>query len=226
MQQFDIKPLMDMIDKINQYLASQMEPMTLVEVFLQYISPVLQLIVVVGGAIAGLYKYFKTKNQEVYQQLLREVYAPLFQYFVKQELLRDITASDQDYEKVPVLEYKNTTQTVDHITGQSKTNNTFFLGLNRQELIKVLDSINIGLAPKELYTLLSMYKVLVHLEETNEKSSKTYATSLALKNKVENELRREVILGYKKYHDKLDIKGGSKNDIIEIKKDRLVFKTK
>jgi hypothetical protein len=32
------------------------------------------------------------------------------------------------------------------------------LGLSRHEFLKVLDSINIGLASKELVTLLNMYK--------------------------------------------------------------------
>lgn len=220
-----MQQLIDLIQLINQYLSAQLEPMSLIDFFIQYISPILQLLVIVGGAIAGLYKYFKTKNQEIYQQLLNEVYAPLFQYFVKQELLRKIAEIEGDYYEVPVLEYISIKEETDVISGETSSERTFLLGLNRQELIKVLENINMGLASKELYTLLSMYQVLVHLEEKYDKDSDVFVTATILKIKVENQLRKEVILGYKKYHDKLGIRGGTENEFLEIDKDRLIFKT-
>ena len=92
-----------------------------------------------------------------------------------------------------------------------------------QELIKVLDSINIGLASKELYTLLSMYKVLVHLEEKYDENTKDFDSVRTKKIKVENKLRREIVLGYCKYHNKLGIKGGIDNDFLELKDDEFIF---
>ncbi len=219
-----MQSLENILDLIAEYLKTLMEPMSFFDFFITYISPILQLIVVVGGAIAGLFKYFKTKNQEIYQKLLSEVYAPLYQYFVKQELLRQTTNMEVNYRDTPIIEYSKTEVDTDCITNTSTTQKVYFLDLNRQELIKVLDSINIGLASKELYTLLSMYKVLVHLEEKYDENTKDFDSVRTKKIKVENKLRREIVLGYCKYHNKLGIKGGIDNDFLELKDDEFIFK--
>lgn len=210
------------MDLLNRYLEFQMLPMSCADVFVQYIVPILQLLVIFGGAFAGLYKYFKTKNREIYQQLLGEVYAPLYQYFVKQELYRKLLNMGGDYHDAPVLEVTLKTDT-GSVGGSTSTSSTPVLGLSRKELMKVLDSINIGLAPKELYTLLSMYTVLVHMEETGNKKSDPYLTATIMKVNVENKLRREIISGYKRYHDRLGIKGGAHNDFFTLSEDQLLF---
>lgn len=214
----------NILELISEYLKTLMEPMSFFDFFVTYISPILQLIVIVGGAIAGLYKYFKTKNQEIYQKLLSEVYAPLYQYFVKQELLRQTTNMVGNYKDTPILEYSKTETITDCITNISTTQKEYFLELNRQELIKVLDSINIGLASKELYTLLSMYKVLVHLEEKYDDDTEDFNLVKTKKIKIENKLRQEIVLGYTKYHNKLGIKSGIANDFLELKGDEFIFK--
>lgn len=216
--------LEEMIDLINKYLLSQLEPMSLIDFFIQYILPIIQLSIIVGGAIAGLYKYFKSKNREIYQQLLSEVYSPLYQYFVKQELLRNIMNLKDDYHEKPVLEYTVTATTnVDPISGESTITKKTLLGLNRRELIKVLDSINIGLASKELYTLLSMYKVLVCLEETNANDTDKIKKIVEVRKLVETKLRKEIMLGYEKYHKKLRIKSGMKNDFFKLNDSQIFF---
>jgi hypothetical protein len=211
------------IELINQYLRSQLAPVSGLDFFIQYIAPILQLLIIFGGAGAGLYKYYKTKNREIYQQLLSEVYAPLYQYFLKQELIRKLLNIPGDYHETPVLEYNSNKTTTNMMTGSSSTTSASLLGLNRQELIKVLDTINIGLAPRELYTLLSMYKVLVHMGSSTNKSSDPVLTSLIMEINVENKLRREIISGYKKYHEKLGIKAGAQNDFFKLNEDQLLF---
>jgi len=211
------------IELLNEYLKQLSEPISSIDFLVIYVLPIIQVIVLVGGAITGLYKYFKTKNQEIYQRLLSEVYAPLYQYFVKQELVRKIT-KDEHYKEKPILEYCSATTQTDCITNITQVNNEYLLGLNREELIKVLDSINIGLASRELYTLLSMYKVLVHFDSKPDSELNKFENIAAMKLDIENKLRREIVLGYNKYHKKLGIKGGIENDFLKIKNDEFIFK--
>jgi hypothetical protein len=137
---------------------------TVLEIFVENWIPIIQCVVIIFGGIAGLWKYFKEKNKETYIKLLSEVYAPLYQYFVKQELVREIVGMSQDYHETPVIELKS--QRTSTTISQNGFNQTItdpapVLELNRAEFMKALDSVNIGLASKELYSLLSMYKVTI-----------------------------------------------------------------
>lgn len=205
------------IELVNSFLQSQLEAKSMIDIFIEYVSPILQLIVIIGGAVLGLYKYYKTKNIEVYEKLLSEVYAPLYQYLVKQELYRKIMMPDLTYEETPILEVTNKKTVKNEIIKE------VVLGLNRTELLKVLDSINIGLAPKELYTLLSMYKVLVNIESTNFYKSDDILSASIMKVDVENKLRKEIISGYKKYHKKLGVNAGADNDFFSLSDDQINF---
>jgi hypothetical protein len=204
-------------------MESQLLPASGINYFIQYIAPIIQLFIIIGGAGAGLYKYYKTKNREIYQQLLSEVYSPLYQYFVKQELLRKLLNIEGDYHETPVMEFTSKKFESNSKTGSSITSTVPILMLTREEFMKALDSINIGLSPKELYTLLSMYKVLVYFEETADKSSDCYLTSTIMKVDIENRLRREILSGYEKYHKKLGIKAGAENNFFMLSDDQLSF---
>lgn len=209
------------IELINSFLQTQLEPMSALDIFVGYISPILQLLVILGGAGAGLYKYYKTKNREVYEKLLSEVYAPLYQYLVKQELYRKITKFDSNYKNTPIVELTSTKTTSN--TSGSTSSTEPVLGLNRTELLKVLESINIGLASKELYTLLSMYKVLVHIESSTYKTRDDVLTASIMKVDVENKLRKEIISGYNKYHKKLGVAAGGDSDFFTLSEDQIDF---
>lgn len=206
---------------INTFLQLQLEPISFLDIFIQYISPLIQLLVILGGAIAGLYKYYKTKNREIYEKLLSEVYAPLYQYLVKQELYRKIVDNTLDYKSSPILELTSK-ETVFNDTSVKITTSPV-LGLNRDELLKVLDSINIGLASKELYTLLSMYKVLIHIENSTKKTRDDVLTASIMKVDIENKLRKEIVSGYKKYHNKLGVKAGGDMDFFTLSEDQIIF---
>jgi hypothetical protein len=186
------------------------------------------LIVVIIGAFAGLYKYFKEKNREIYEKLLSEVYAPLFQYFVKQEFFREINRNGitTDYKATPVFEVTSrTTKTTwsDGKVSQTNSDPIPVLELNREVFLSVLDSINIGLAPKNLLTLLNMYKVTVYISKGNDKISEPYLKSAILQVEIENKLRKEIISGYKKYHKKLGLNSGESLDEITITDDNITF---
>lgn len=205
------------IELINSFLQSQLDAKSMIDIFIEYVSPIIQLLVIIGGAALGLYKYYKTKNIEVYEKLLSEVYAPLYQYLVKQELFRKIMMPDLAYKETPILEFINVK------TSSNETIKEAVLGLSRTELLKVLDSINIGLAPKELYTLLSMYKVLVYIESISSNKSDNILSVSIMKVDVENKLRKEIISGYKKYHKKLGVNAGADNDFFSLSDDQINF---
>lgn len=213
--------IIETIELINAFLKSQLEPMSALDIFVGYISPILQLIVILGGACAGLYKYYKTKNREIYEKLLSEVYAPIYQYLVKQELYREIAIPDCDYKSSPILELL-TTRTTSNASGTTSNTETVS-GLNRNELLKVLESINIGLASKELYTLLSMYKVLISMESITDKTADPVLTAAVMKVNVENKLRKEIISDYKKYHKKLGVAAVTDNDFFTLTEDQINF---
>lgn len=155
---------------IQDYLSSQSAPASIWENIVNYAVPIIQLVVIVAGAFAGLYKYYKTKNQEIYQQLLKKVYAPLYKYLQTQEILRIMIKSAPSVEESPIMEYKTI-----RISPDGREEEFFKMGLCRQEFIKMLDDIDIGLASEEIITLLNTYKVLQELSNVNDKNDFRYS---------------------------------------------------
>ena len=98
------------------------------------------------------------------------------------------------------------------------------LGLDRKNLISMIDNINAGLAPQRLYTLLNMYKVLVCHEEKHRKEEgkesgeeegnlDIYLDSTILKIRVENMLCKEIISGYEECCKKLELNVGEDKNL-------------
>lgn len=210
------------------YLEQSTQPVSGLDWFNQYGIPIIQTLVLLGGAIAGLYKYYSVKNKEINEKMLKEVYAPLYQYFIKQELFCYISKIQRDYKESPILELtsKRRTEKVSFGDNTKYTIDTSYetvLELNRKEFLKVLNCVNIGLASKELFTLLNMYSVLIYIEETAEKTSDKYLDATIMKVDVENALREEIIKGYKYYHRKLKLETITKNKFYQIKDDNIEF---
>jgi len=194
--------------------------------FVEIWLPIIKVIIIIISAFAGLFKYFKEKNREIYEKLLAEVYAPLYQYFVKQELIRKIMHMESDYNESPVLEMKSRTTKSTFTEGRttgSVSSPVPVLELSRDVFVGILDSINIGLAPKELYTLLSMYKVTIHVCNEGNKTSDSQLESAIMQWKIEKRLRKEIIKGYKMYHKKLGLKSSETTFEIKITNDNIIF---
>ncbi|BDR76157.1 hypothetical protein [Clostridium tetani] len=211
-----------------EYLQKSTQPISTLDWIIKYGIPIIQVIVVVGGAIAAVYKYYSVKNREINEKMLNEVYAPLYQYFVKQEMFCYIHKVERDYKESPILEItsKKTEEKISVGKNQGYSTNTTYesvLDLNRNEFLKVLDSVNIGLASKELLTLLNMYKVIMHIEGTADKTSNSFLDATIMKVDVENSLREEIIKGYKEYHRKLNLKTITPNKYFVIKDDNIEF---
>lgn len=213
---------MNWLENIFNTLDEKIFNLDTVDFFIDYVSPVLEVTVITFSALLGLYKFYKTKNHETYQNLLNEVYAPLYQYFVKQEFLLDITKKDVP-NKTVIADFSETTTEIDPITNETSIKKETFLDLQHDNFIKILDSVNSGLVPKELYTLLCLYKVLLHFENNPEQSKELPKDLTEFKNTVEKQLRDEVLLGYQKYHNKLGIKRNTKKICYKLDKTEFEF---
>lgn len=219
------------IELIKTYLiqVTTYQPNT-VDVFVNYWIPIIQVIIILLGAVAGLYKYYSSKNKEISEKILNDVYAPLYQYFVKQELFCFITEFERDIKEMPILELieekRNRTISM-NINQNVKIEDTAIiqtkLGLDRREFLKVLESTNIGLASKELYTLLNMYKVLIHFEGMSDKTPDAFLNATIMAIDVENALRVEIIKGYEHYHKKLKLDKITSSGFYSIKDNSINF---
>jgi hypothetical protein len=63
--------------------------------------------VLVATAIAGVVKYYREKNRDFYEKILNGVYAPLYQYIVKQEYARSKKMSDLPIYTHSIIELVN-----------------------------------------------------------------------------------------------------------------------
>jgi len=220
----------ELIELVKSYLIEATKQPSAADLIVSHWIPIAQILIVLIGAIAGLYKYYSTKNKEINEKMLSEVYAPLYQYFIKQELYCFINDFKRDINEAPIIELtsKKSKQTFsfggeNHGKIKSETTTQVVLGLNRQEFLKVLESINIGLASKELYTLLNMYKVLIHFEGMSDKTSEAYLNATIMKVDVENALRTEIIKGYEHYHRKLKLDKITTSGFYRIKNNNIEF---
>lgn len=221
----DINRLMELLIK---YLQKSTQTISALDWFVKYGIPIIQVLVVVGGSIAAVYKYYSVKNREINEKMLNEVYAPLYQYFVKQEVYCYIHKLKRDYKESPILEItsKKTEEKFSFGENNQHSINTSYetvLDLNRNEFLKVLNSVNIGLASKELLTLLNMYKVIIHIESTTDKTDNVFLDATIMKVDIENSLRKEIIKGYKEYHKKLNLKTITQNKFFTITDDNIIF---
>lgn len=213
---------------ITKYMEQVTQPLGFWDGFLKYGIPITQAVVLLGGAAAGLYKYYSVKNKEVNEQILKEVYAPLYQYFIKQELYCYINKVDRNYKETPVIELKNVKRIEQYFNGEKSgtevtISEEIALNLSRNEFLKILNSVNIGLASKELLTLLSMYEVLIYHEQKADKSTDRFLDSTIMKVDIENAIRNEIIKGYLYYHKKLRLGTITKNKFYKITGDKIEF---
>ncbi|GEN58041.1 hypothetical protein GCM10012290_26010 [Halolactibacillus alkaliphilus] len=221
----------NLLSLITKYMEQSTQPLGFWDGFLKYGIPIIQTVILLGGALAGLYKYYSVKNKEINEQMLKDVYAPLYQYFIKQELYCYINKIDRDYKESPILELTNTKRNEKTYFGEkTKTEVTVLeetlLNLNRNEFLSILDSVNIGLASKELLTLLNMYKVLIYHELKADKTSDRFLDATIMKVDIENAIRKEVIIGYLHYHKKLKLDTITTNEFHQITGDKIEFNYK
>ena len=178
------------------------------------VAPIVSSLAILFGGIFALYKYNFSKNYEINQKILHEVYVPLYAYIVKQETFRFIAPQESDlsFNENPIIEIKNTkTSTKQKLNGSGVTSFTSetkgVCGCTSDDFIEISEKTNFGLASTELVTLLNMYKMLIYLTSGNLVTEEK-AKAIVLRHKVELALVQEILEGYEFYHKKLKLRKG------------------
>lgn len=199
------KECTEILELLKSYLQQTMVGRTWIDYFVDYWIPIIGVVVLVITSFAAVYKYFKEKNRDLNEKILKEVYAPLFQYIIQQEYVRQFipNLSIDEYPIISVTKKKT------HIGSETIE---FQDVLRRNDLLTVKKSINFGLAPQDLLVLLNVYEIVD--SDINRVSDDEYF-------KIEMRLRTEIIEGYLKYRNKLGL--DNKKHIIKYDKKQIVF---
>lgn len=227
---------MENINKIAelliQYLEQVNQPMDFLDKLTAYILPIIGGLVLVLSALGGFIKYSRNKNIEIYEKILNEVYSPLYQYFIKQELVMYIHMEGRDYTETPIIEMPTIRTTTTHrqnngqATIERNEERTYTLNLGREEIIQIRDKLNFGLINKDLFSYLNMYEVLVYMENKYNTNTDNYLQATLIKVDVENKIRKAVFDGYEKCHKKLGLDKSTEKEMWTIKDDQIYFSVK
>lgn len=192
----------ELLRLLCEYFRNANEGMSWLEIVVEYAIPIIGTIMLVGSAVAGVVKYWYEKNKNFYERILVEVYAPLYQYIIKQEFFRK-DVLDLPLEKYPIisLTHTKTKETISFTTGETKREEEKSQIIDSKELFKVTKSLNFGLVPEDLLILLCEYEMLYKLKRSSQ-APESIAILMAL--------RKNVIEGYHKYYQKLGVSGKSK----------------
>ena len=215
--------LNELLKNLNEYIISLSNPVSFWEYFATVICPIISTIALVVGGWFALYKYRASKNYDINLKILTEVYLPLYTYLVKQETFRFIACPEISWEEVPILEIKSTKtkQTWSEQGMKVEKTTAAVCGCTRDDLIKLCDSANLGLASPELVTLLNSYKVLIHIT-SGSINSREKAKAVLMQEKLEIALRKEILKGYNYYHKKLKLQS-SHSDIYTVSENQINY---
>jgi hypothetical protein len=145
-------------------------------------------------------KYQYAKNRDYYLKRLNEVYAPLYSIIIKQETFRQIYSTINPAIQIPSILF------TESIKGD--------IYISFKDFEKVITSINKGLARPKLLIIINQYKQLIDLREFYAQNLSDYTTQneKTVKNEIisntkyiEQELKLEIIDGYKECVKKLNL---------------------
>lgn len=199
------KESIEILELLKEYLKQAVVGRTWLDNFVDYWIPIVGVVVLVITSLATVYKYFKEKNRDLNEKILKEVYAPLFQYIIQQEYVRNFVP-DLTIDEYPII---SVTKKKTHIGSDTIEIQEV---LRRNDLLTVKKSINFGLAPQDLLVLLNVYEIID--SSINNISDEEYF-------KIEMRLRTEIIEGYLKYRNKLGL--DKKKHIINYDNKQIIF---
>jgi len=174
------------------------------------------------AAIAGYIKYSHTKNREIYEKILKDVYAPLYRALFKQETFREFIMKgkgikEENIEDTPIL------------TFFKEKNGEIIDIFGRTDILNIGKQINAGLASPHILELLSSYEITCYFENELQNSYESfedyinkdrdekdiaknemrkindYISLTISKVKIEKDLYTEIIRGYCYYNKKLGL---------------------
>lgn len=195
------------------------------EFIVKYIIPIIGTVAIIIGGIWTAYKFFKEKNKAFYTDILKNVYQPLFAELVKMEYSRKLLKDSieiknnnkENSDSVHIIQdnVNKKTFSVKEVPfikwGGTRTNTTIEIGKTsiKKEEYDVYDFENIlkeihdtpdrlMYAPRDLVSLIESYFFLEQV-----KGVPTYEIEHL---KLQKCIRKNVIIGYKKYRRKLGLK--------------------
>ncbi len=184
------------------------------EFIVTYLIPILTCIFLIFGGVWTVYKYFNEKNRNFYSSILESVYEPLFHELVKNEysrkLMCDAAESKNERKKfkvneIPFIIWKGERKKVILEIGKTTSNIENYEVYDFNQILESIstDEKRLKYAPRDLVALIESYFFLERL-----KGAPTYEDE---KIKIQKHIRRNVIIGYKKYRRKLGLKDVSIN---------------
>ena len=193
-----------------------------IEFFVDNIIPILTLFGAVLGSLAAIYKYFNEKNRDFYMNILKKVYAPLFEELVKMEYSRKHFKKSFDKERDKKIDVDGKQLgkerfSVKHLPfiylSNTKTSTTWEIGKTPETKIEkktiynfdntleqLLTEIDFNYAPIDLVSLLKVYSYMENID-----GLEGFCLSKEQK-KIQRKIRRNIIVGYKKYRKKLGLR--------------------
>lgn len=202
------KDCIEILELLKKYLQQAMAERTWIDNFVDYWIPIIGVVVLIITSFAAVYKYFKEKNRDLNEKILKEVYAPLFQYIIQQEYVRRFIPN-LTFDEYPIISVSKKKTNLGNNTPEIQEI------LRRNDLLIVKKSINFGLAPQDLLILLNVYEIAN--SNINQISDEEYI-------KIEMHLRTEIIEGYLKYRKKLGL--DKKKHIIHYANKQITFNFK
>ena len=198
----------ELLIQMQTYLANANAETGIWDLIIDYIIPIISAIVLVGSALAGVIKYYREKNRDFNEKVLSGVYAPLFQYIVKQEYIRHLKPNDLPLEKYPIMGLSRTKEKI--CNGNYEKQEIKIMG--NSELLAVKKDLNFGLVPQDLLVLLNVYEMA--LEVSAQVSDEEFYD-------IQFKLRENIIDGYMECRKKLGL--DSKTDILVYKNNEFTF---
>lgn len=195
----------EIMELLKKFLQQETTGRTWIDNFVDYWIPIIGVLILVITSFAAVYKYFKEKNRDLNEKILKEVYAPLYQYIIQQEYIRKCIP-DLTTDKYPIISISKRKA---HSGSDSSEVQEV---LRRNDLLAVKKSINFGLVPQDLLVLLNVYEIADN--NINQISDEEYL-------QIEMRLRTEIIEGYLKYRNKLGF--DKKKHIVNYVNKQIVF---
>lgn len=179
------------------------------EFIITYVIPIIGSFAIIVGGIWMVYKYFNEKNRAFYLEILEKVYSPLFIELIKNEYSRKIIQDSDEDEKtkkeyrvkeLPFITWSsvrtNTKMTAGRTEIHQEEFDVFDIDIKLREICD--DSERLKYAPKDLVALIESYFFL-----ENVKGDPMYESE---KVRIQRHIRRNIIIGYKKYRKRLGLK--------------------
>lgn len=206
----------ELLNLLREYLNSLSQGKSVIDIIVDYCIPILSAVILVGSTLAAVIKYYSEKNRDFNEKILNEVYAPLYQYIIKQEYIRHLRPEEMPLNDYPIISLTNEKTTIKNmLTIKQETIVETTDIMKNTDLLKVSKSVNFGLAPQELLVLLNAYEManLVQADVPDDEF-----------NAIEQKLRKAIITGYNQYKKKLGLKNDNK--LVEYKDNEIIFNLK